>query len=237
MLDIDAGELPEPRAGEMSRAADATGTVAVLARIRLEQRDQLRQRVRRQRGLYDDHVVQCSHAHQWRKIAEQVIRRLAPNRSEDRVVVAKHADGVAVRRGLGQHVGADDRAGARPVLDDHRLPESGADLLADDAHDGVIGSARDKRYDDADRAFRIGLRVSGGRAKTGEQAGCGSSRNGLRESHTDLLRVSCGGNDELQFQAASEHIVLCRSNSVKWTLLIRRRNAHSVAVPACCGND
>jgi len=54
---------------------------------------------------------------------------------------------MAVRRGLGDHVGADRTTGPRPILDHEGLPDLLTNLLEHRAGDDVAGDAgRDRHY-------------------------------------------------------------------------------------------
>ncbi len=83
--------------------------------------------------------------------------------------VDRHQERVAVRVGLGDDLRADDRVGARPVVDDDRLAEFVGELLADEAGEEIRRPARRERDDQADRARRIGL--GSGRLGCGRKAG------------------------------------------------------------------
>ena len=72
--------------------------------------------------------------------------------------VAPDQQRVAVRSGLGDVLGGDDGAGARLVLDQHRLAQPLAQLLADQAREDVVAAAGPEADDDADRLGRIAPR-------------------------------------------------------------------------------
>ena len=69
-----------------------------------------------------------------------------------------HQDRVAVGRGLGDEVGADVAARARPVVDHDLLREALGELLRDDASDDVGAAARREGDDEADRLGGISFR-------------------------------------------------------------------------------
>ena len=73
-------------------------------------------------------------------------------------------DGVAVGRGLGDHVGAERAAGAAAVVDHDLLLEDFLQLLPDHAGDQVVRPAGRERHDQPDRLRRKLLR--GGRDRT-----------------------------------------------------------------------
>jgi len=66
-------------------------------------------------------------------------------------------DGAAVGRRFRDRVSRNIAAGARTVLDDHRLAEGFAELGAEHAGKHVDGAAGDEGDDDADRLVRISL--------------------------------------------------------------------------------
>ncbi len=166
--------------------------------------------------MHDDDIIERGHAHQRREITEQIVRGLAVHRGEDGVVVTEHADGIAVGRGLGDHVGTDDRAGTGTVFDHYRLFHRFPDRLTDDTHDSVVRGAGNIRHHGADRPLRIVLRKGSRRGDTGKQAGRGGSRSGFRESHTDLHQVFLCWERRLQLQPACDHIGIRRSNPANW---------------------
>ena len=61
---------------------------------------------------------------------------------------------MAVRRGLGDHVGADRTTGPRPILDHEGLPDLLANLLEHSAGDDVAGDAGRDRHHHGDAAGR-----------------------------------------------------------------------------------
>src|SRR5215207_304603 len=62
-----------------------------------------------------------------------------------------------VGRGLGDCIGADDAAGAGPVVDDNGLAERLLEIRLDQSRDRVVEPARRERDDNADGPVRIGL--------------------------------------------------------------------------------
>jgi hypothetical protein len=81
------------------------------------------------------------------------------------------AEGVAVRCGLGDDVGADDGVGARLVFEDDGLAERVGDFLADQAGHQVGVAARRVGHDHADRPVRPALR---------QRAACAAEHDGQR---------------------------------------------------------
>jgi len=77
-----------------------------------------------------------------REILDRIVGQAGAETHRDRVRArGGKADGVAVRRRLGDRIGADIAAGARAVLDDNLLPEALAELLPHDARDDVGAGA------------------------------------------------------------------------------------------------
>jgi hypothetical protein len=78
--------------------------------------------------------------------------------------------GVAVRRGLRRHAGADDGAGSAAVVHDDRHPEALRHFRRDHARDHVGAAARRERNDEPYRLGRI-------------RGGCRRGRRGTRRKH------------------------------------------------------
>ncbi len=70
---------------------------------------------------------------------------------------AGEKQGVAVGRRARRELGADAAAGARPVVDHHRLAQIGAELQRHGARHDVIAAAGRERDDQVHRLRRIGL--------------------------------------------------------------------------------
>jgi hypothetical protein len=78
-----------------------------------------------------------------RKILERIVGELAvEERIHDERAVDRHQQRVAIGRGLGDGLGADDGVGARPVVDDDLLAQIFAHLLAHEAAEEIGGAAR-----------------------------------------------------------------------------------------------
>ena len=89
---------------------------------------------------------------------ERIVGELAvEKRIHDERAVDRHQQRVAIGRGLGDGLGADDGVGARPVVDDDLLAQIFAHLLAHEAAEKIGGAARRERNDERDLARRIGL--------------------------------------------------------------------------------
>ena len=149
--------------------------VAVTAKFRsvcLRQRHQFLQVVGRHRGVHHQQVRRIGqHGH-----AAQVLRRVERQLGVDRGADRQRADvaqqqRVAVRRRLGDEVGAQVAVGAGLVLHDHGLLERLRQRLADGAGDDVRRPAGRVRHDDAH-----GLGRPGGRLRPPAGRGAGGQR-------------------------------------------------------------
>jgi len=74
--------------------------------------------------------------------------------------LARHKERIAVRRRLDRELGADDRAGTRPVVDEELLRRAARQLVDDRARDDVIAAAGRVGHDYPHRFRRIRLRGS-----------------------------------------------------------------------------
>ena len=84
-------------------------------------------------------------------------------------------EGVAVGFGPRHRGGADNAAGAGPVLDDERLAELLLDLIEHDARNDVVGAAGGERADDQDRARRPLLRAAAAPRNDARRSGNGGA--------------------------------------------------------------
>ena len=150
----------------MIRGAGAGGRVVQLARTRFGKGDELLDVGRGNSGMHHKHEIGIVHRRHADEIAQQRVGLVRHQRFIDRLGVRHHQQGVAVGRGLGDEIGANDRTGARLVLDDEGLPENALQLLRHVARIVVGWPARGERHDDAHGLRRIGLRGTA----AGEQA-------------------------------------------------------------------
>src|SRR5829696_5448450 len=175
--DVGAAHRFEQLAGHMVGRAGAGGGVVERARPRLRVGHEFLQVLRRHRGMDEEHevgIVDRRHRHE---IAHQLVGLLRDQRLVRGVGVRHHEQRVPVRRRLRGLVGADDGAGARPVLDHERPLERFAEILADEAGVDVGGSAGAERHDDLDIPARVVL-SDGGRREPG---GAGEDERELHE--------------------------------------------------------
>jgi hypothetical protein len=156
--DVEPGGRLEELAGHVVRRAGAGRRIVELARLRLRQRDQLLQRLRRHGRIDDQHEVRIVDRRDGREVAHQLERLAGHQRLVDGVGVRHQQQRVAVGRALRDDVGTHDRASAGPVLDDERLPHCFLQPLRDETRIDVCRTARGKRYDDLHRPRRIVLR-------------------------------------------------------------------------------
>ena len=130
---------------------DRTGAIVELARLGLHQLRDARGAARGNR----QHGDGLRGERDRRKVRERVVgQTLVQVLVHHKRRVDGHEQGVAVGRGLGRRLRADDGVGAWPVLDHHRLSPVLAHLLADDARHDVARAAGGKGHDDADGSAR-----------------------------------------------------------------------------------
>jgi hypothetical protein len=156
---IDARHQLEHLAGKMHRRAVAARSVGELSRILLRKIYQLGSRLL-WKSIFGNQEKRRGADHRDRR---EILRRVVgrPVREvhgdRERARGGEH-DGVAVGRRLQRGVDADGAAGARPVVDDHRLPEALAKARREDARDGVGAAARRKGDDETHGLGGIRLR-------------------------------------------------------------------------------
>ena len=145
------GEVPDPARAEID-----------LARLGLRQGDELGEVFGRERRV-------CLPSH-WRATwcrqsawsrARSRTGYVLIERVVDGVVGRDEADGVAIGRRRQNVLHADIAAGADVVLDHDRLAELLRQILAEEARDGIVGSAGGERNDEAHRPRRIIERIAG----------------------------------------------------------------------------
>jgi hypothetical protein len=158
--DFRAGERLEKLSAEMRRSAGADRCEVERARLGFRERDQLRDRIRGDRRMNDQHL-RAHHEHRHgQKIAVRVVRHLGQHeRREERAAAGAEEQRVAVGRCAHDELAADDRAGAGPVVDHDLLTEKLAELLADCATHEIRRTAGGVRDDETHRARGIRLRV------------------------------------------------------------------------------
>jgi hypothetical protein len=150
--DLDAVDEFELRADQVLRGAVAA--VVELARLRLGQRDEFSDVLRRVGGADGQHVGHQRYRRDRREVFLQVVRQLLEHRRCNRVVHRAHQQRVAVGLALGDEVGAERGTGAGLALDDHGLAETGCQLLGEGARQHLGGAAGREGHDEGDRLVR-----------------------------------------------------------------------------------
>ncbi len=170
-LDIGAGGVCEQDAGEVRCASDAGRPDHALAWVGLEPGNQLLDVFRGHGFRRDDELRSVGDQSDWHEVGEQVIRQRIDRTIHHMRAPMTDADGVTVAWRARHAPDADIAAGARHVLDDHRLSQRRAHAVADEPCDGVSWAAGRIRHHDGDGARRKALRGSrpgGERAAEGE---------------------------------------------------------------------
>ena len=180
---FDACQVLEQFARQMRAGAGTAGGVGVLARVRLQQRDQFLDTVGGKRRLRDEDQRDVAHVNDRRQVALEVVRQFA-----DQVLVGRehrvaHQQRVSVG-GLGDEVGTDQRARAGLVLDHDALVPLLLQLLRDRAREQVDAAAGRHRRDDLDRLGRPVLRM--GKAARQQQRRAGEPAQPIHHGDTCL---------------------------------------------------
>ncbi|XQU69884.1 hypothetical protein OJJOAM_002615 [Cupriavidus sp. H18C1] len=143
-------------AEHVAEAAGARRRVRILARVGLQRGQEFLVVLGREVRVDRDHVGDVGQVRDGLEVLDRVVRQLRIAGGVDRHRRHRRdADRVAVRRRLGDRVGADRAAATGAVLDHHRLAQDLAHLIGRAAADDVRGAARGKRNDQLDRLGRI----------------------------------------------------------------------------------
>lgn len=160
------------------------------ARMLLGVVDEFLHRLDRQLGgIDDDHLRRLRHQRHRHEVLLDVVVQALVQRRRQRMVRPAHEEGVAVGPGLGGHAGAHGAARAPPpplVVDHHRLPQLGGQLLGQRTGEGVGAAPGRERHDERDGPFRPG-RGAGAAGETGGQRG----QQGRGESAVFHIVSSC----------------------------------------------
>ena len=181
----------------MARRAGPGRGERILAGIRAQQRDQLRNVLRRNRGIDDQHVRIDREQADRREILQRIVGDfLHVGADRDRSARARQ-QGVSVRGLFGCELRADRPACTGLVVHDERLPEHGYELFRHHPRGEVGRLSRRPGDDDPDRVVGIALRKStahaGERKQHGEANGifhwssCSGSGAGWNGSVTGRL--------------------------------------------------
>jgi hypothetical protein len=155
MLQLDARAHREQFRGQMIATALRGGGVVDFAGARPGERNELHERLDRQCGMNDQHVVAAVDRGDRREILDGIVGRAHQERRDD-VRARRDHDRIAVGRRLEQRACADDRAGAAAVVDECLHAERFGQLAPDHAGEDVVARTGRERHDDADRLGRIG---------------------------------------------------------------------------------
>jgi hypothetical protein len=135
--DVGPGHRVEELAGKMVHGADARGGEVQLARVRPGLRDEGAERRERRVGAHADHERVRRQHRDHRDVGERIEGQRLHGRRLHRVGAGDEKQRIAVGRLLRRVVVADEAAGARPVVDHHRLAERFAEGLRGEARDHV----------------------------------------------------------------------------------------------------
>ena len=185
---VDARLGLEQLAGEMRDSARAGGAEVDLAGIRSCVGDQLGETRHRERGIHHHDLGHLDHRGDEREIPARVEGHLGQRvrRHRDRSLVVE-PEGVAVGRGLGDHVDAEHAAHPALVLDDDGLAKAGAQALSEASSENIRRTSGRKTHDQAHGLGRVGLR----KRRAGQQALGRSKREyGGRNPHRELSQVN-----------------------------------------------
>jgi len=153
-------ELEQDGAGVYAGVAGCllvrTDHVDLCAERRRVEHDRDRQSTKRK---HDQRKRHAGHQPNRRKILHGIVSQLLVERLVDgERGRGRHQQRVAVGIGLGHQLRANDRVGARPVIDEDLLAEILAHLVGNDAGEEIGGPAGREWNDEADLPRRIGLR-------------------------------------------------------------------------------
>ncbi len=166
MNHVDPGHLLEHLAGEMNGAAGAGRSEIELAGILFGVGDELRHRVGRHRRVHFHHHRQIGDQRQHPEVFHRIVRQLlVEHRIEHEDRRRRDEQRVTVGLGAGHGFGGDGALRTGLVLDDDRLLQVPAEILADQPAEDIGRTARGIGNDELDRTRRIigGARIRGHR--------------------------------------------------------------------------
>jgi hypothetical protein len=144
----------------MLRAADTAGPHIDLAGIGLGVRNQVGNRLRRQRRVYHQHAHSTDDAGNRRDIADEIETKIVVKRGVPGVIRTNHQERIAIGRRPHHRLGGETAARARPVLDHELLAEPFRQQLARQPANYVSRAAGRPADDQPHWPRRIGLRKS-----------------------------------------------------------------------------
>ena len=145
MHHVESGLLLEEFSGEVTRAAYPARPISDPSGIRLDECDEFRKRIRRDRRMNDEHEIQ----HRDKADRNQICRRMERNlgvgqRSDRKRSHGTEKHGVAVRGRLRDILRCDYSAGTPAVLNDDGLPEAASKFIGQYARDTVAFAPGEK---------------------------------------------------------------------------------------------
>ena len=151
VIELDAGHVREHLGREMRDAAEPYRRIIQNAGLRFRQREQLTHVLHRQLRRHRQRIGHDADHRDRREILDRIVDQLGVDDGVGDVRGGRrHAERVAVGRGLGDRIGADGAAGAGAVLDHDGLPEPFAELGGDQPSDHVDRRPRRQRDNHAD---------------------------------------------------------------------------------------
>ena len=154
------------------RAPDTRGAVAVLARLGLDERDQLLEGIGLDRRVHGQKQRRARGERDGNEILVGVVGKLGIQERVDRVGrVVRHQQRIAVRRRLRHVFRAQDAVRPGLVLHDELLAPALGEFLPDEARDRVRQTARRITHDDAHGFFRVIFRALAEDGLRGTQRG------------------------------------------------------------------
>ncbi|MNV69209.1 hypothetical protein D3C71_1621100 [compost metagenome] len=166
----------------MAGAARARTRVVDLAGLGLGLGNQLAHRAKARIAAHHQPLRGRTNRADMAEVTHDVERQVVVDACGNRIDHARHGQRIAVGRGRGTDLGADDIARAGAVLHHHGLLEHLGQLLGQRAHGGVIGTTGRRRYDHADGAAgpAVGLgEAGGGKGHAGQGQARAAAANGV----------------------------------------------------------
>jgi hypothetical protein len=178
--------------------------------------DELGERLHRQVLLDDDDLRDRAHDADWREIADWVVTDLLDERRNRDGADAADAEGVAVGRGIGDGLRADNATGAGAVVDDDRLAQRRFDVTRGQPRDEVGVAAGGIRHDEGDGPARPRvLRVRNARGERHRQR----TRQSHKLSHrlnssrfASAKQILCRGSNPVDLQRLVTSLTAARAN-------------------------
>jgi len=177
VLELDAEFLLHHHGGDVIGAANAGIGDGQFAGIGLRIGDQFRHGLDRDRFMHGQHIGAEHHHGDGGEVLLEIIGQVRKQAGcgRHRTDIGQQQSR-AVRRRLGDGVGAEIAGCAGLVLDHHALADRGRQFWADQPRQNVRRSAGRERHDDAHRPLEV--LGEGGAGQLAEQDGCGGGKGG-----------------------------------------------------------